>query len=305
MGLTLVSSAGPLLIGIGFNAILLGVMCTQVYLYYSSLRRSVDPLWIKIFVACLFFCDIINTAFNFAGLYIGLIEHYGQSSNIRLFKGLIVAAVQFFYAWRIFKLTRSWVFPLIILATSVMGGVGAIITTVKVVLVPSLAELENSKVVLGIWLASEALADVLITVILVTHLRTGMKQTDLLIDRIIRITIQTGMITAVVAALDLFLYLFDPTGLHLIFNYMLCKLYSNSLMSTLNSRGEVWKARPTQTSTNTQSTGNPVFNSMRNSSPSRPEIFINVESHKLAERTKVQHDTETLRGTADDKTVSI
>ncbi|KAF8884572.1 hypothetical protein CPB84DRAFT_1659994, partial [Gymnopilus junonius] len=66
--------------------------------------------------------------------------------------------------------------------------------------------------------------------------RTGFHQTDMLIDRIIRTTAQTGLITAVVATIDLFVYVFDPTGLHLIFNFPLCKLYSNSLMSTFNSR---------------------------------------------------------------------
>ncbi|KAF8877461.1 hypothetical protein CPB84DRAFT_1661517, partial [Gymnopilus junonius] len=83
--------------------------------------------------------------------------------------------------------------------------------------------------------------------------RAGFHQMDMLIDCTIRSTfkicdcpkhaltlasrtVQTGLITAVVATIDLFIYVFNPTGLHLIFNFPLCKLYSNSLMSTFNSR---------------------------------------------------------------------
>lgn len=70
------------------------------------------------------------------------------------------------------------------------------------------------------------------------------------------VTVQTGMITAICAIIDLVLFLasvssgqtvcgskdlltFTPTqpsGLHLIFNLPLSKLYTNSLMSSLNSR---------------------------------------------------------------------
>lgn len=51
---------------------------------------------------------------------------------------------------------------------------------------------------------------------------------------------QTGAVTAVVAILDIVFFLIDNTGTHLIFNVPLSKLYTNSLMSSLNARGG-WK----------------------------------------------------------------
>ncbi|KAF4568080.1 hypothetical protein EYR40_010523 [Pleurotus pulmonarius] len=51
------------------------------------------------------------------------------------------------------------------------------------------------------------------------------------------ITIQTGMITAIFAASDVILYTTSTeTGLNFIFDFPLSKLYTNSLVSTLNAR---------------------------------------------------------------------
>lgn len=73
------------------------------------------------------------------------------------------------------------------------------------------------------------------------------------------VTVQTGMITAICAVIDLIAFLasvslvlfrveallayspmLQPSGLHLVFNLPLSKLYANSLMSSLNSRAG-WK----------------------------------------------------------------
>ncbi|EEB93290.1 hypothetical protein MPER_08077, partial [Moniliophthora perniciosa FA553] len=53
-------------------------------------------------------------------------------------------------------------------------------------------------------------------------------------------TLQTGLITAIWAMADLLSYMLSTTGTHLIFNYVLSKLFINSLLSSLNSRGG-WK----------------------------------------------------------------
>ncbi|KZP33396.1 hypothetical protein FIBSPDRAFT_1035981 [Athelia psychrophila] len=67
--------------------------------------------------------------------------------------------------------------------------------------------------------------------------KTGFSSTSNdIVNKIIRLTVQTGAITAIWAAIDLIVYLTDNTGTHLIFNVPLSKLYSNSLMSSLNTR---------------------------------------------------------------------
>ncbi|KAF8960043.1 hypothetical protein BDZ97DRAFT_2077715 [Flammula alnicola] len=304
---------GPLLIGVILNAILLGVMSTQVYLYYTSFKN--DRLWLKIFVAFIFLCDIINTACDVAGLYLTLIQHFGDFNYLGyiswLFEsnpaiaGIVITSTQLFFTWRIYSLTKSWVFPVVIVITAMVGGVAALLTSVKIRHPPLFAELIKAKVPIIVWLSSEVLGDILITTILVRYLsknRTGFQHTDLLIDRIIRMTIQTGLITAVVATTDLFVYLLDPTGLHLLFNFVLCKLYSNSLMSTLNSRG-IWMRGSNEITsgndpraTGTVSPDNVL--SFRAPPPSpiktaptfgystgpHTEVYIDIESHELQDR---------------------
>ncbi|KAF7419449.1 hypothetical protein PC9H_002039 [Pleurotus ostreatus] len=49
-----------------------------------------------------------------------------------------------------------------------------------------------------------------------------------------------GLLQTVLAIIDLIFFLVDPSGTHLIFNWILSKLYSNAILSSLNSRSG-WK----------------------------------------------------------------
>ncbi|KAJ7220708.1 hypothetical protein GGX14DRAFT_313825, partial [Mycena pura] len=113
------------------------------------------------------------------------------------------------------------------------------------------------------WMMTTIIVDATITTILVGYLvcffdifmkifsnlallaaqrrhKTGMQDTDQLIDRIVRLTIQTGLLTSIWALIDLILFLTRvPLPPHLIFQIPMVKMYTNSLMSSLNSRGHV------------------------------------------------------------------
>jgi len=148
-----------------------------------------------------------------------------------------------------------------------------IATAVAVGFVPEFAKFQQFKVAVILWLASASLGDILITVTLVMYLRTqktGFATTDTQVDRIIRLTVQTGFLTAVVAFVDLMLYLLDPSGTHLIFNFPLSKLYTNSLMSSLNAR-RGWRYDTDRT--------------IEHSRSSRPvtEVFVQMESHAMTD----------------------
>ncbi|KAJ7037853.1 hypothetical protein C8F04DRAFT_952067, partial [Mycena alexandri] len=73
--------------------------------------------------------------------------------------------------------------------------------------------------------------------------KTGMEDSNIFLDRIVRLTVQTGLATALCLTIDLILFLTDPIGLHLVFNNPLCKLYTNSLLSSLNARNYMGPAR--------------------------------------------------------------
>lgn len=89
-------------------------------------------------------------------------------------------------------------------------------TAVEISVTPAFVDFRKFEAVVIIWLVLACLADLLITAIMVWYLRkhkTGFQGSDLLVDRIIRLTIQTGLVTSVCAFVDLVLFLVDPSGL--------------------------------------------------------------------------------------------
>ncbi|KAF9546747.1 hypothetical protein CPC08DRAFT_675445 [Agrocybe pediades] len=296
-------AVGPMLIGFTFNAILLGVMLTQVYIYYTSFKK--DSKWIKLYVAILLVLDLANTVTEAIAIYQEVIVNFDNLESLNFVRPVlmsqsavtacIASAVQFFYAWRIYNLTKSNTFPVLIILNGIVGFVASLVTSVEIGESLLFSGLAKDKPSITVWLASEVVGDILITIVLVTYLtthRTGFKKSDMLIDKIIRITIQTGILTATFATVNLVVYLADPTGLHLLFNFVLAKLYSNTLMSTLNSRG-IWmsdgpgaslKSSNTVSSRTQDDVPMNIYKSS-NSKPSemidfnkRTEVFVSVES---------------------------
>ncbi|KAJ3553086.1 hypothetical protein NP233_g12730 [Leucocoprinus birnbaumii] len=152
------------------------------------------------------------------------------------------------------------------------------------------------------WLVCAAAADVLITLLIASSRRRHKREsrkTDMLIDRIIRLTMQTNMLTAVVAIVDTVVYLADPDGTHFIFNLNLSHLYTNSLLSSLNARPapssydnhleistfDAGLPSAMGLSTRLDSTQVPSQNhastktSGRSDKTLQPQIFVNIESN--------------------------
>ncbi|KAJ3510396.1 hypothetical protein NLJ89_g4696 [Agrocybe chaxingu] len=253
---------GWMFIGSAFNLLLMGVMASQMYMYYIKYKD--DRTWIKALVAGIFVLDVVNTVFLFTYLYRSLITFYGEVEFLSKTDwilatgawttGVIACAVQLFFAWRILVLTKNWIYVVIIAALSLTGCGASLVIPIKTGNFIHVSEFHKIRTAVTMWLACEVAADVVITALLVWYLyvlfifslihqrkhKTGFRRSDMMVDRIIRVTLQTGLLTMVVASVDLFFFLADPTGTHFLFNFPLAKLYANSLMSSLNSR-HGWK----------------------------------------------------------------
>jgi len=248
--LTLRASAshGPMFLGLTFNILLYGIMITQIYLYMTTYKR--DPLYIKLYVAVLLLADTLNTGFMVAYLYESLVVHFNDLAYLAkanwvfatdpAMTGIIGSMVQLFYAWRIHMLTGNiWIVVLICIC-ALTNALGGLASASAIAFVPQFSHFQEFQVPVICWLMSAAVGDVIITATLVSFFRkhrTGCTATDTRVDQIIRLTIQTGMITSMCSVVDLGLFLGDTSGMHLLFNLPLAKLYSNSLMSSLNARG--------------------------------------------------------------------
>ncbi|RDX53862.1 hypothetical protein OH76DRAFT_1342939 [Lentinus brumalis] len=295
------SRYGPIFIGVVLNIALYGIMVTQTYLYFHVYKR--DRTWMKLLVFLLFICDTVNCCFDVAFLYMPLINNFGDNDAIsraswgeRASDAFIAALVQFFFAWRV-KVLTSNIFTVCVICfcsfAQLCGGLG---TSIAVVRVPEFVHFQKFQVIVIIWLAFSAVADTIITAALVWHLRknkTGMALTDTVVNKIIRLTVQTGLITALCAIIDLILFLVFPTGLHLIFNLPLSKLYTNCLMSSLNSRAGWQYSESSQAMSQNVERSEPVrsvprvrnVNMLKSDSRRQgpQEIYIDVESHEMVD----------------------
>ncbi|CDO69998.1 hypothetical protein BN946_scf184973.g8 [Trametes cinnabarina] len=297
MGSAAVVTYGPIFIGVVFNILLYGIMITQTYLYFQSYKK--DKKWMKIFLTS----SVSNhRSLSDSVLEADIVALAGgdvEALNVATWgltetrtKAIIAGLVQSFLGWRVKVLTRSWFAVGLIGLCSFVQFCGGLGTAIAVGLVPQFVHFQKFQVIVVIWLAFSAVADALISASLVWHLRrnkTGIPVTDDIVNRIIRMTVQTGLITALCAVIDLILFLVTPTGLHLIFNLPLSKLYTNSLMSSLNTR-QGWQYDSSRT--RSSQLQDPLPRLPRNVTlirPDRakrqpqPQIFIDVEEHEMVD----------------------
>ncbi|KAK0445790.1 hypothetical protein EV421DRAFT_1794875 [Armillaria borealis] len=293
---------GPMLIGLMLNVLLFGVVIAQVYIYMTTYQKR-DRLWMKAFVVFLFVANLVNTVLVMAYVYIALIKHFGDVSYLSnatlLFvtdpalTGIICGAVQLFFAWRVKVLTSNWYLGALVAILALAGVGGSIATASASLATGTFTKFQEFQSIVIVWLVSACVGDFTITAILVWYLRkhkTGFQGSDELVDRIIRATVQTGLITSIMAIIDLIVYLVDPSGLHLLFNLTLAKLYTNTLMSSLNSRSG-WSYSNSNQDSHSQSglvsTSGVIGSGSRGrkgtGTITRPEVFVHVEQHELGD----------------------
>ncbi|EGO02872.1 hypothetical protein SERLA73DRAFT_176319 [Serpula lacrymans var. lacrymans S7.3] len=239
---------GPILMGSMMNVLLLGVMIMQSYIYFERYKN--DKTWLKAVVCLLLVLDSLSAAFAMDMTYNYLVTNFANLEAIQitnlgitpypLLTGITAFVVQNFFAWRIRLLTGNKFLAYSVCALSTVQLLASIGTMIGGIIVKYFIDLEKVKQVSLIWLLGSVVTDAIITVTLVWYLRahrTGFASTDHLTGRIIRMTVQTGLLTTTCALGVVIAYLVSTnTTMHLAFGLPLSKLYTNSLMSSLNAR---------------------------------------------------------------------
>ncbi|KAJ7849349.1 hypothetical protein B0H14DRAFT_3668525 [Mycena olivaceomarginata] len=238
---------GPMLIGVLLNTMLYGIMIVQAFLYYS--RYKGDRPWFRYLVLYLVLAETANWVCDVGIVYEPLIIRYGTPEALQsplllradgVLTVLISTPVQLFIAWRIRVVTRSYVLPGFIALLAIISFGGGLATSLIVSLFPASEKITKFRTEIIIWLVSSTVCDVVLTVSLVASLwtrKTNMISTDSYVNKIIRLSIQTGFVTAAGALLDLILFLsVTNSTFNFMFDFPLSKLYTNALISTLNAR---------------------------------------------------------------------
>ncbi|TFK37449.1 hypothetical protein BDQ12DRAFT_724281 [Crucibulum laeve] len=90
------------------------------------------------------------------------------------------------------------------------------------------------------WLVLQTATDLILNGLLIYILarqRTGVQRTDTVLKRLIRGAVQSGLFVTVFAMGDLFSFRFrSATNLYAMFAYPIGRVYTNTLMDTLNTR---------------------------------------------------------------------
>ncbi|KAJ7654751.1 hypothetical protein B0H17DRAFT_1186154 [Mycena rosella] len=248
---------GPILAGTQFNWALLGTLTLQVYIFHVSFPK--ERAWLKALVYTIFVLDVAQTAIASHFAYALLVNGWGDptalthlpwsSAAVPIFTGLISAAVQIFFAWRIYALKGENPFALaisvLIVMLALMQCFSAIISDALFSVTTELSEITKLMAGVKVWLIGSAVCDIVITFTMIVILsqyqqKTPWKKTDSMITKLIYSTVETGAITSVVAILDVVLFILFPNNyLHEAPAFMLGKVYSNVLLATLNQRARV------------------------------------------------------------------
>ncbi|KAF8169975.1 hypothetical protein K438DRAFT_2024530 [Mycena galopus ATCC 62051] len=257
-------STAPELFGMLFNYGLMGSLLVQVYHYYLAFPK--DRTSTKVIVYTLFVLEVAQTgimsyfAYTVFGSGYGNLDVFQKSAlewfPVCILGSVIAGTVQLFYAYRLRAFSGSWIASGIVTFLALLqigSGIGQGVISEQLV---DRSKLTGKPICVTIWLVSTALCDVLIAGFMSYYVRWVSNQARSwpiimqlkrdriksikmrnFISKLVRYTVETGAITALVAVIQVVVQHAYPSN-----NYFetpswtLGKLYSNNLLVLLNAR---------------------------------------------------------------------
>ncbi|KAH8079065.1 hypothetical protein BXZ70DRAFT_651321 [Cristinia sonorae] len=240
---------GPLLLGHLFNWGLFGALSVQVYIYYLAFPK--DRTLSKSIVAFTYTIELLQTVLSTRDAFRNFGTGWGNMIeldavgwlwfSVPVLGSIISCLGQMFYAWRIWMLSKQYWTSIIIMVISLLQFSTGLYSGARAHLIGVFSKVQEETFKTTIlWLGGTAICDIIIAGSMIYYLsrsKTGFRQTSELISKFIRVTVETGLICATFAILDLALFLaFKENNYHLAPSIALSKLYSNSLLAVFNAR---------------------------------------------------------------------
>ncbi|GLB42788.1 hypothetical protein LshimejAT787_1202370 [Lyophyllum shimeji] len=239
---------GSLLAGVIASAVLLGVSLVQTFYYYTTYH---DKWYLKTLVAVTAVLDTAHQIMISHTMWHYLIKNFNKPQNLEfviwsvimeaLCTGVTGAGVQLFYVVRIWRLSKrnKLLTGSILFLTLISAAMG----TAWVIV--SMQQRTFDDLLTVSWLtitvdSLSAVTDVVIAASLVLTLhqaRTGFKKSDNTINTLIVFVVNTGVLTSCCALVSLLILIASPlTLIYAPLYFCLGRLYTNSLLATLNAR---------------------------------------------------------------------
>lgn len=241
----------PLLIGVLGNWCLFGVLVVQTYVY--SYNFPEDGRRLKLLVYTVFLLETVQTALTGADLYHWFASGYGDLNrlaapfasaiDVPIMESIVSAMVHFFFAYRVWVLSnKSWRFCSLICLFSTFNAASALTSGIHSQVQTRFATGDRSLQHIGIiWLSATVVSDILITSAMVYYL-IKRKGTDSgfhnnVLVKIVRLTVETNLLTTAIGTISLLvLIIFPDKNWYTCPTAILGKLYSNTLLVSLNNR---------------------------------------------------------------------
>ncbi|KAJ7845076.1 hypothetical protein B0H13DRAFT_2676044 [Mycena leptocephala] len=244
---------GPVIIGIIINTFIFGVVFTQAVTYYTSARHKKDSWAIKGLVSWALLLDTFHSCAVMSVLWAYCITHFGDVNYLRttpwaypttpIFSASASVPIQIFLAFRVKRLSNSWPIFCVLSTLSIASGIMAFISAIRAVQVSNIKDFAALIPVVDAWLALSVLCDLSLTTLLFVFLRrsrTGFAKTDNLITRLIIQSIETASFSTLNSIMDLITFtVLQNTNFHFIFALLSGRMYTNTLLATLNSRDKL------------------------------------------------------------------
>jgi hypothetical protein len=252
--LKLDNTMGAAFIGVVVAASLWGVSCVQVWYYYTM--YPTDVWYLKLLVAAVLTFDTVHQVLITHTVYTYLVTNFSNPVELGnlvwsllvevLFNGFTALLVQCFLTMRVWRLSNKSYILTGSLSLVLAEFICVIIYVVKALQMTTFAELTTLKNLSMTVNALAAAGDVLIAIVLCFMLqksRTGFKGSDTMITKLIIFTVNTGLLTSICAVASLIsITTAGTTFIYIAFYFCLGRLYSNSLMATLNARQSIRSA---------------------------------------------------------------
>ncbi|KAF4615962.1 hypothetical protein D9613_011345 [Agrocybe pediades] len=251
------TAVGPLVIASWINWLLMGTLVVQ--LYHFQTHFSKDRVAVRLLVYFVVTLDVVQTVISTHLTWFYAIANWDRPAVFSettpwsgpmtpLMAGLVSGTVQLFYAWRIWILSHTFgmrcVSIIVYLLACAQAGT-AIVSSIVIEFDRTQERLLQLHPAFEFWLAGSFTVDIIITASMIYILynakeRNPLARTESLLNKLIINAIRTGLITVIAAGIDLGLFVaFTSNNYHYVPAYILGKLYSISLLATLNGRKSV------------------------------------------------------------------
>ncbi|KAF9263016.1 hypothetical protein L218DRAFT_1000246 [Marasmius fiardii PR-910] len=289
--------SSSLLIGSWISSLLEVLIIKGTIQYFINYPN--DPLWKKALIGVTFVVDFVSLIAAYATVYLATVTFWGNTLAIInqpwtiplavMSTGTVAFLVQCFLIHRIWVLAKNWVF-VILLSMNALVAFGCVLASASVIIkYPRYDQRHRGIIPITLWLSTTTAVDIGITAVLIfwfARMKTSFKHTENAIQKLIRVSLQTGSTTCAVAIATMITFIINPaSNVEGLLTFVLCRVYVLTLLYNVNIRS-------------TSSHGNDVQDSERYTANIVPSAVVlsEIQVHRTA-HVHIDEDSPDIKTT--------